>query len=61
MAKVMAMVPFTLIPISVAAPLSSDTASMACPMRVLLINAVRAIMITTQVAMVTSVTPEMEA
>ena len=61
MAKVMAMVLFTLIPISVAAPRSSDTASMAWPMRVLLIKAVRAAMITIQTIIVTMVSPDMES
>ena len=59
MANVSAMVPFTLIPISCAAPLSSETASMACPAFVFLINRVSPAMITIQETMVTMVSPEM--
>ena len=59
MANVRAMVPFTLTPISVAAPLSSETASMARPAFVYFINDVRAIMMTMQAKMVTMVSPEM--
>ena len=40
MAKVMVMVWLTLMPMSSAAPLSSDTARMALPMRVLLMKSV---------------------
>ena len=61
MAKVTAIVPFTLMPIRVAAPLSSETASIAWPIFVLLINVVRASMIITQVIIVTIVTPEMDS
>ena len=56
MAKVMEIVASTLIPISCAAPLSSEQARMALPMRVLPVNQVRASMMTTQVTMVTMVT-----
>ena len=59
MAKVMEMVPFTLIPISSAAPRSSDTARMALPAFVLLINRVRATMIAVVTTRVTMVMPEM--
>ena len=59
MANVRAMVPFTLIPIRVAAPLSSETASMACPALDLLMKAVSPIMITIQERMVTMVSPVM--
>ena len=58
MAKVRAIVPFTLIPISCAAPLSSDTARIACPGFVFCTKVTRAIMITIHTAMVTIVTPE---
>ncbi len=61
MAKVTVMVRFTSIPIKVAAPLSSETASMACPILVLLINVVSTTMITIQEIMVTMVTLEMES
>ncbi len=57
MAKVSEMVAFTLMPISCAAPLSSDTACMACPTFVLLTNNVSATMMTADVTMVTSVSP----
>ena len=53
MAKVMEMVVFTLIPISCAAALSSEQARMALPILLLLVNRVRAIMMTIQAAMVT--------
>ena len=46
MAKVMEMVALTLMPISSAAPLSSDTARMALPILVLPVNSVSAIMMT---------------
>lgn len=59
MAKVMEIVLFTLIPIRVAAPVSSDTANMAWPILVLLIKAVSPTMITIQVMIVTMVTAEM--
>ena len=55
----MAMVRFTSIPISVAAPLSSDTASIACPTFVLLIKEVSATIIAIQEMIVTIVTLEM--
>ena len=55
----MEMVELTLIPMSCAAPLSSDTARMAVPVLVLVVNRVRAIMITIQANTVTMVTPEM--
>ena len=61
MAKVTAIVLFTSIPIRVAAPLSSDTASIACPIFVLLMKVVRAIMITIQETIVTMVTPEIDS
>ena len=61
MAKVMAMVLFTLIPMRVAAPRSSDTASIACPTLVLLINAVRPAMMTIHTTMVTTVSPETDS
>ena len=47
MAKVMEMVALTLMPMSWAAPLSSDTARMALPILVLLVNSVRPTMMTT--------------
>ena len=51
------MVPFTFTPIRVAAPRSSDTASMAWPAFVLLIKVVSPIMITIQETIVTRVSP----
>ena len=57
-AKVTEMVRFTLMPISCAAPRSSETARMAFPIFVRLTNTVSRIMITTVSAMVTSVLPE---
>ena len=59
MAKVMEMVRLTLIPMSWAAPLSSDTARMALPILVLPVNRVRHSIMTTQATMVTRVTWEM--
>ena len=56
MAKVMEMVKFTSIPMSWAAPLSSEQARMALPSLVLPVKAVRAIIMTTQASTVTSVT-----
>ena len=53
MAKVMEMVEFTLMPMSWAAPLSSDTARMALPILVLEVKKVRASMMTTQARTVT--------
>ena len=53
-AKVREMVPFTLIPISCAAPLSSETASIACPTFVLLTKKV------SLAIMITIVSPEIE-
>ena len=58
MANVMEIVWFTLIPISSAAPLSSDTARMALPAFVLLINNVSRIMEMSMMAIVTRVIPE---
>ncbi len=58
MAKVRAIVPFTLIPMSCAAPLSSETASMACPAFVFLIKSVNPVIIIMQAAIVTIVSPE---
>ncbi len=58
MAKVRDMVLFTLIPISWAAPLSSETASIACPALVLLIKRVSVVIIIMQEIMVTIVSPE---
>ena len=55
------MVPLTLIPISVAAPLSSETASIAWPIFVLLMKEVSATITTTQVRMVIMVTAEIES
>ena len=46
-------------PISVAAPLSSATASIACPARVLLMKPVSATMIIKQTAIAATVSPEM--
>ena len=57
MAKVMVMVWLTLMPMSSAAPLSSDTARMALPMRVLLMNRVRPIIITAVTTRVARVIP----
>ena len=57
MAKVSAMVPSTLIPISCAAPLSSDTANIACPALVLLIKSIRPAIMIRQVTIVTMVSP----
>ncbi len=51
-AKVREMIWLTLIPISCAAPLSSEQARMALPVLVRLMNRVRQIMTTMQVAMV---------
>ena len=56
MAKVREMVPLTLMPISCAAPLSSEQARMALPILVLPVNQTKAIIMTTQARMVTSVT-----
>ena len=56
MAKVMEMVALTLMPMSCAAPLSSEQARMALPRRVLLVNHSRASMMTMQMAMVAMVT-----
>ena len=56
MAKVIEMVEFTLMPMSWAAPLSSDTARMALPSLVRLVKAVRTTMMMIQAAMVSSVT-----
>ena len=55
----MEIVPSTLIPISWAAPLSSEQARMALPIFVWLMKAVSPAMITTQVKIVTMVTKEM--
>ena len=56
MAKVREMVPLTLMPMSWAAPLSSEQARMALPILVLLVNHTRAIMMMIQTTMVTKVT-----
>ena len=56
MANVSEMVEFTLMPMSVAAPRSSEQARMALPMRVLLTNVVRPTAMTTQHRIVTMVT-----
>ena len=56
MANVSEIVVFTLIPISCAAPLSSETARIAVPILLLLVNRVSTIMITMQASTVTSVT-----
>ena len=56
-ANVIEIVLFTSIPIRVAAPLSSETASIACPAFVFLIKSIRATMITIQEIMVTIVSP----
>ena len=53
MAKVMEMVRLTLMPMSCAAPLSSDTARMALPVLVFPVNQVRTSMIATPHRMVT--------
>ena len=58
MAKVMEMVVLTLMPISCAAPLSSDTARIAVPTLLLPVNSMSATMMMTQAAMVTMVTRE---
>ena len=50
------MVPLTLMPMSWAAPLSSEQARMALPILVLLVNHTRAIMMMIQTTMVTKVT-----
>ena len=52
MAKVMEMVWFTLMPMSWAASRSSETARMALPVRVLVVNHVRPSMMMTEAAMV---------
>ena len=59
MAKVTEMVVFTLMPMRPAAPLSSETARMAVPILVLVVNSVSTIMMRMQAATVTMVTPEM--
>ena len=59
MAKVMVMVRLTLMPISSAAPLSSETARMALPMRVLLMKSVRQIIIRAVTTSVMRVMPSM--
>lgn len=56
MAKVREMVPLTLMPMSWAAPLSSEQARMVLPILVLLVNHTRAIMMMIQTTMVTKVT-----
>ena len=56
MAKVMEMVALTLMPISWAAPLSSEQARMALPILLLPVKAVSASMMTMQAAMVSSAT-----
>ena len=55
MAKVRAMVPLTLMPMSSAAPRSSETACMACPGFVRFTKSIRAIIITMLARMVTMV------
>ena len=55
MAKVREMVPLTLMPMSWAAPLSSEQARMALPILVLPVNHTSTSMITTQARMVTRV------
>ena len=55
----MEMVEFTLIPMSCAAPLSSDTARMAVPVLVFVVNSVSAVIMTIQARTVTIVTPDM--
>ena len=59
MANVMEMVMLTLMPISSAAPLSSDTARIALPNLVRPVNAVSATMMTILASTVTIVPPEM--
>ena len=54
----MEMVVLTLMPISWAAPLSSETARIAVPTLLLPVNSIRATMMTTHAAMATSVTLE---
>ena len=54
----MEMVVLTLMPISCAAPLSSDTARIAVPTLLLPVNSMSATMMMTQAAMVTMVTRE---
>ena len=56
MAKVMEMVASTLMPMSWAAPLSSEQARMALPILVLPVNQVSASMMTMQIIIVNSVT-----
>ena len=56
-ANVSMMVLFTLMPISAAAPLSSDAASIACPCFVLFINSCKTMRITILTTIVTIVTP----
>ena len=56
MAKVMEMVALTSMPMSWAAALSSDTARMALPILVRLVNRVRPTMMTRQAAIATMVT-----
>ena len=58
-AKVSEIVPLTFTPISCAASLSSDTASIACPAFVFLIKIIRPIMITIHARTATTVTPVM--
>ena len=57
MAKVMLMVRFLLIPIRIAASPSSDTARIAFPILVFFTNSCKAIIITTPIAIVSSVFP----
>ena len=57
MANVTAMVRLTLMPISSAAPRSSETARMALPIFVRLVNCVKAIIMTILARMVTMVVP----
>ena len=59
MAKVVEMVWFTLMPMSCAASRSSDTARMALPVRVLLVNRVRPTMTRMETATVRSTSPVM--
>ena len=59
MAKVMVMVRLTLMPMSSAAPLSSETARMALPIRVLAMKRVRAIIMTAVTIRVSRVIPSM--
>ena len=58
MAKVMEMVRLTLMPMSWAAPRSSEQARMALPILVFEVKSVRATMMTTHTPTVTSITPE---